>query len=95
MIGGLLLYLAITLPLYVAFEDGVSIGRHILEYLVDAIFIVDVVLSFMTGFRDYEQGGAVVTNLGVIAKRYAKGWLWLDLVASVPWEAIESAVGEA
>lgn len=53
MIGGLLLYLAIMLPLYIAFENSISQGRHIFEGILDGVFIMDVFLTFITGFRDY------------------------------------------
>lgn len=60
LIGGLLLYLAVMLPLNIAFEESINSARYIFELVIEILFIADVVLSFLTGFRDFNQGGAKI-----------------------------------
>ena len=51
--------------------------------VVDAVFWVDIILHFITVQQDIATG-AYVTDRRVIAKRYAKGSLAIDMVASFP-----------
>ena len=79
-----------------------------LEYLVDAVFILDIALAFRLGFysrsivdgqgghfqsRGEPQGEAVM-GPGRIARHYLRVWFWLDLASVVPWTALLSQGGE-
>ena len=78
-----LLYTAIVVPYVVAFSDGPSPdGKFYYDLFVDCCFLTDVLLTFYTG---YIQGGVLVTEKKQIAKRYCKGWFWIDLVTSIPF----------
>ena len=56
---------------------------------MDAIFAVDIVLNFFSAFED-TNSGQIVTNLNIIAKTYVRGWFLIDLVSTIPFEAIFS-----
>ncbi len=73
MIGVVLVYLAFGLPIQLAFVESQSQVFQNLDLTIDCLFIVDVVISFFTGFRNYEQGGAMVLSIRVTAKKYATG----------------------
>ena len=54
--------------------------------MIDFLFIVDVIITFRTTFRD-DEGNEVVEPLD-IAKGYIKGSFALDLISSIPFHAI-------
>jgi len=64
---------------------------QIVNPLCDAIFLLDVVLNFFTGY--IEQSGVMQTNLRLIGKRYLKTWFLLDLVSSLPLDYIAPSGG--
>mmetsp|Transcript_11622 Transcript_11622/g.38243 ORF Transcript_11622/g.38243 Transcript_11622/m.38243 type:complete len:712 (-) Transcript_11622:1499-3634(-) len=85
-------YNALFIPLSLAFNDqfskGAELGLFILDTCVDCLFFVDIILSFRTEFPD--QHGDPVQDGTLIARNYLKSWFWVDLVATIPFDAIGS-----
>ncbi len=77
------------MPLKIAFEDSVSNTGIIIDMIIDSFFMIDVLLTFFTGYRDTNEGGMVVLNPRKIAMRYLKTWFIIDLTASFPWQLLE------
>ena len=50
-----------------------------------AVFVVDVILNFRTGFYYY---GTMVMKGNVIAYHYMKTTFLLDVIATVPWDYV-------
>lgn len=65
-----------------AFDAGV-VWQIVLLYLFDCIYVVAILLRFLTG---YEEKGVAVTNHRKIAVRYLKSTLVPDLISVVPLE---------
>lgn len=55
---------------------------HVFEFAVDAAFAVDILLTLNTAYLDEE--GHPVRNRWSIFKKYAKGWLIIDVVSVMP-----------
>lgn len=51
-IGALLIYTALFVPFRLAFEDEASLGVQVWDFMVDGLFLADIVLTFCTGFFD-------------------------------------------
>ena len=68
-------------------------AHAVLDYLIDALFIVDIVINFRTTHYDDEH--QIVLDARVVAKRYARGYFPLDLIASFPYELFFLATGES
>jgi hypothetical protein len=62
-----------------------------LNTIVDIAFAVDLALGF---FKAYEnERGEVVTDMKKIRWEYIQFWIWIDVPASVPFDAILGAFG--
>ena len=48
--------------------------------VIDALFVMDLVMNFFLGFED-DLEGTVVRDVKVIAKRYAQSWFVVDFVS--------------
>ncbi|KAJ8606509.1 hypothetical protein CTAYLR_005911 [Chrysophaeum taylorii] len=98
----LILYVLIVTPFELSFVSEFPVeklGRpktrvyrkHIALYslnrIVDALFVVDLVMEFNTAFFDAKRGEWVVDH-GKIAKRYAKSWLTLDVLGILPYDML-------
>jgi hyperpolarization activated cyclic nucleotide-gated potassium channel 2 len=54
----------------------------IFETFIDSLFLVDIIISFNTGF--YKKGYLVMKRREIIMN-YLKTWFIIDLVASFPY----------
>ena len=51
------------------------------------LFFIDVYINLNRAFRESRQaGGRWVTNRRRIVAHYAKRWLWIDIVAAIPFD---------
>jgi hypothetical protein len=89
----LVVYNAVVLPYEVAFlatrETPPAID--LLDDIADYSFMVDFVLTFFESFED--DRGEVVTELKLIRQNYMKFWFWIDLPASIPFDAFVPSDG--
>jgi len=54
-----------------------------MEHVVTGIFTLDIILNFMLLKRN--KDGNIIMKHSNIAQNYAKGWLFLDIVATFPF----------
>jgi len=60
--------------------------------LINVIFIIDIAVNCVLPYRESIQKGAgVVRNHSKILKRYASGWLPLDVVSVLPFDLLVAA----
>ena len=64
----------------------INVVPMIIDYLVDVVFIADIVLTFRTTFFDQEN--ELVLDKKIIARNYMKFWFPIDVVATVPFELL-------
>lgn len=77
---------ALAIPFWVAFITVEQpVAWTVLDALIDVFFVVDIALNFRTGFID---DGELIMDGKPIATNYAKGWLWVDIVATFPYNAV-------
>jgi hyperpolarization activated cyclic nucleotide-gated potassium channel 2 len=84
-----IIYQCITIPFRLSFNIPIVGGWRILEDIITAMFLIDVVINFNTGF--YRKGNLIVSRKK-IAINYIKFWFWLDLLASFPYDWIMAAI---
>jgi Ion transport protein. len=53
---------------------------------VDVTFIVDIAINFRTTYVNAND--EVVSNPGLIALHYLRGWFIIDLVAAIPFDLL-------
>ena len=76
-----ILYEMILIPFNLSFYVNSVDALTTISYVIDSFFIVDMLLSFNTG---YYSKGNLVKDRGRIARHYLRRLFWLDLVATVP-----------
>lgn len=82
LMGLVLIYLAAVIPIDIAFRNWPPRWFYL---LIDLMFILDVIISFNTGFR---KDGIIIRDRNEVAKQYLYGWFWIELIVAIPWEAI-------
>ena len=83
----LLLVISIIVPYRLAFSDHDPIGWMLFYIISDTMFLVDIILTFMTSLYEPDTGVEIV-ELRFIARNYLKGWFWIDTVAILPLDII-------
>merc|ERR1711871_1610149 len=87
----LLLYIAIVTPYRIAFdvppESDLIVG---VEWFIDIYFIVDILVQFRTGYTS--DTGNRILRPAMVARRYARGWFVIDILASIPFDRILSGM---
>lgn len=89
----LLGYVAIAVPYRMGFaiEIMFDTGWFWFEAIVDVYFAFDILINFRTAFAT--EDGGLITSTHAIAKRYIKGWFWIDVAACFPVTYIGLLVG--
>ena len=85
-----LLYTAIEIPLSISFDLKMSLTNAlgILAFSVDCLLLIDILMNFRTQYYDKWDRLLLHDDPFDIAKKYFKGWFWLDLATSFPLEFI-------
>ena len=78
----LVLYNAVSIPLEIGFETSTPLAQQVVDVFVDVFFITDIVINFRTAY--YRIDGELELDAKAISINYARGWFFLDLVASLP-----------
>ena len=83
----LLVYTAMYVPFKVCFIDDSSDFQFAFDLFVDVCFMGDIVINFFSVIED--ETGSLITNRTKIARRYIKGWFFIDLFTSLPFQVLE------
>jgi len=80
-----ILYVVLAVPFMVAFDIEDSLSTSIVDFTCSLLYIVDVAVTFNTGFF---ENGIFITTRRLIAKRYLRTWLLFDMVSAFPYDWI-------
>jgi hypothetical protein len=73
------MYTAIVVPYRTAYIDETTTGWFIFELFLDALFIIDLFINFMSAIEINEE--EIDVRFKAIAINYLKGWFFLDIMA--------------
>lgn len=76
-----ILYVVLAVPFMVAFDVEDSLPTGIVDFTCSLLYIVDVAVTFNTGFF---KNGIFITTRSLIAKRYVRTWLLFDVISAFP-----------
>lgn len=86
----LLLYTATLMPYLLVFEDyddnDWSSNWIIFQLVVDILFWIDLLMNLISAY--YNEEGILVKKPMEIFMSYCKGWLFIDLIACLPFNYI-------
>ena len=77
-----IIYQVVTVPYYLAFEVDDTYTSLSLELVCTVVYALDIVVTMNTGF--YHKG-TLIADRKRILRRYAKTWLFIDLLSSFPY----------
>lgn len=78
-----------VIPLDVGFapESFQTTFFKILNYMIDAFFFLDIIVSFRTTYIN-ERTGAEVRDVKMIGRHYLRGQFTVDILATLPFDSI-------
>ncbi|CAE7221994.1 Kcnh5 [Symbiodinium natans] len=83
-------YETYALPVYLAFDFQFVGVFFAIAAVLDAYFILDIFMSYLTAIRT--PSGSLISAPKDIARAYSRRWLFLDVLAGIPWELVNSMV---
>lgn len=84
----LLIYVVSWVPVSICFYSDPSDNDAMVSTIVDAAFLIDIFINFISAYEDPLTALPVV-SLKKIAIKYSTTWLIIDLIAVVPTQWIE------
>ena len=81
----LLVYTSTVVPFQVAFIDHDSSFSAFLNYMVDILFGIDIIVNF---FSAYETNHRIEVRIKQIVINYLLTWFALDLLATFPTQLL-------
>ncbi|TKY58162.1 Potassium channel AKT1 [Spatholobus suberectus] len=85
----LVFYTAWICPFEFGFLDNSKGALAITDNVVNGFFAIDIVLTFFVAYLD-KSTYLLIDDHKLIALRYAKSWLILDVLATIPYEVVHS-----
>ena len=87
----LLAYTATYMPYKTCFIDEPSTMAEAVDWSVDALFMIDILVNFLAAHND-NADGSWTTAPRQIARDYLRGWFACDLLSVMPFSLIEQLV---
>lgn len=86
-----LFFVALTLPIRIAFYEEDSTLWKFINFTIDGTFCIDIILTFFTALSDPEDNACYIIDKKVIAKSYLGSWFIIDLISIIPLDQILSS----
>ena len=84
-------YSCVTSMLYTAFAPPTNERIIIFEDCIEYLFMLDLAVNFITGYKDTETYEEVV-DLKLIARKYVyHGWFFIDFISVFPFKMFVNA----
>jgi hypothetical protein len=90
MFGGIFVfYTVLEVPFTIGFMfvDPPTVGQLVVEYFIVAVFFVDLGVNFCSAYIDTHTN-LLIYDHRRIAEQYCVLWFWLDLLSTMPFEAM-------
>jgi len=86
-ITAVMIYMIFDIPIQICFNLDVPKQNpwSLVDLGVDVFFMIDILMNFNTGYIQEEK---LVSSRREILKRYLKGWFWMDLTTSIPFDRV-------
>ena len=84
-----LIFTCMITPYRIAFIDEDSNLWVGLNYSIDGLFLIDMILCFLTAY--YTDEFELIEDRVEIAKNYLTGWFLIDFLAIFPFEKVQSS----
>ena len=86
--------MSLIVPIRLAFSDSESFWWSLFYIITDTIFLIDIILTFLTTINDTEKIYEI-TDKKKIAKQYLKGWFLIDFLSILPIDIMLMVNNEA
>ena len=83
-----LLFTAVVTPAEIAFAEPAYDALFLLNRIVDAIFLTDMVVQMFLAYSDASQNGRLVKDLSQIRRKYLRGWFSIDFGSVLPLDLV-------
>lgn len=87
----LILYVAIEVPIVLAYQTDLTSWQTVIERVIDAMFALDILIACRTAYTD-KRSDLLVTIPSRVLHRYLTSHFVVDLVSTIPFDAIVAGI---
>lgn len=85
--GLVVLFVAFELPIRLSFPTQLDERVYLVgEWVLTLYFVLDIAIVFVTAYEDEE--GELLIDPRKVALRYARTWLLVDVLGTIPWDLL-------
>ena len=85
----LVFFMLIVVPYRMAFTSNDNFTWIMVYSVLDFCFLIDIILSFLTSYTDFETN-LEITDHKPIIRKYLRGWFVLDFTSIIPIDVLLS-----
>jgi potassium voltage-gated channel Eag-related subfamily H protein 7 len=89
-----LIYTTLVTPYEVAILKTAYNTRFIVNWVVDSVYIVDMLRSFFTAYED-PKTNSLIRSMHLIVRHYLRSWFIIDFVSIIPFDTLTLVLGES
>jgi len=89
LISGVLIFTCLVTPVRMAFVETDTTNWKIVNYIIDSIFLLDIIFTFNQAF--YDEDFKIISDRKEVACNYIRTWFLIDLFAIVPFEFLTTS----
>lgn len=89
VISLILVFTSLATPVRIAFAEDESTAWEMLNYTVDILFLMDIIIAFNMAF--FDEDNILIVERKMIAFHYVRTWFFLDLIAIIPFDLLSSS----
>eukprot|EP00356_Strombidium_inclinatum_P009827 CAMPEP_0170484938 /NCGR_PEP_ID=MMETSP0208-20121228/4305_1 /TAXON_ID=197538 /ORGANISM="Strombidium inclinatum, Strain S3" /LENGTH=255 /DNA_ID=CAMNT_0010758425 /DNA_START=570 /DNA_END=1337 /DNA_ORIENTATION=- len=83
-----LVFTCLVVPVRIAFSWEDDLKWMIINYTIDFVFIIDILITFNSAY--YDDDFKIVDNRKILAKEYLTSWFLIDVLAVIPFDQLSS-----
>ena len=92
VVGLFIIFSVAAVPLRLGFDIGATKPWIVIDWITDALFTVDIIVTFRTAYLD--DNNVLVTIPKMIRSRYLKFWFIIDFGSTLPIDKIVEAFAD-
>ena len=73
--------------------DSDSLQWKIINYVIDSLFLIDIIVIFNTAYLDEDL--VLIEDRNEISCNYLRGWFFIDLLAIIPFDVFAGGSSNA
>jgi hypothetical protein len=92
IVGVIIIFSVVIIPWKISFNVPSTTAWIFLDFFVDGIFLLDMIITFNTGYYEDLANEIYISDRTLIAKHYLKSWFFIDFISTIPFDYLANLI---